>query len=305
MDYLEKLQKEYAMSGLISFHLNDEGVIVADIDNDFATASISLNGGHLLSWQPKDQVKPVIWLSKQAKIAAGKSIRGGIPLCWPWFGAHSSEDTYPAHGYARTSHWAVTETAALANGETEIELSLEESEASETYWPYATPLTLRITIGKTLKLALTTRNDSADSVTITEALHTYFHISDITSVSVTGLENTEYLDKVDNFASKRQEGNIQFHSETDRVYINSAQDCTIIDPELQRRIHISKSSSNATIVWTPWTEKAEKMGDLGENDGWRTMLCVESGNAMENTITIAPGNSHTLVAHYSVEVLEK
>lgn len=298
---IDTLNTDFAIEGILSFRTSPEGAIIAEIDNDFATASVSISGGHLMTWQPKDQSQPVVWLSEQAKVAPGKSIRGGVPICWPWFGAHASEASFPGHGHARTTNWNVTETATLANGETEIELTLEENEASEKFWPYATPLTLRITVGTHLKMALTTQNDSSEPVTITEALHTYFQISDIGAVSVSGLENTTYYDKVENFAKFTQQGEISFSGETDRVYINSTSTCVINDPQLKRRIHIGKSSSASTVVWTPWTEKANKMGDLGANDGWRRMVCVESANAMDNAITIAPGERHTLKVDYWAE----
>ena len=300
MTTLSHLNQHYAIPGLLSFReISPENVLI-DIDNNFATASISLNGGHLLNWQPKNQSQPVIWLSEQAVIQPGKSIRGGVPVCWPWFGAHATETSFPSHGYARTSAWQVTETAALANGETAIELSLMEHNETERYWPHATPLSLRITVGNTLKMVLTTRNDSSENITLSEALHTYFYISDIGNIQVSGLDGQDYLDKVENFARQQQQGDIHFSGETDRVYVNSTSECIIHDPAFERNIHINKSASASTIVWTPWTDKAQAMGDLGENDGWRNMVCVESGNALENSVTLPPGETHTLSVEYSL-----
>jgi len=301
MSVLESLTQQFAMPELLWFKTSAEGGVVIEVDNDFGSAAISLSGGHLLRWQPKDQAEPVIWLSEQAKVQPGKSIRGGVPVCWPWFGAHGSQADFPAHGYARTAEWQVVETAALANGETEIELALQESECTESFWPYATPPTLRITVGERLKMRLTTRNDSADEVVITEALHTYFQIGDIASIEVTGLEGCDYLDKVEAFARKSQQGGITFSSETDRVYVDTAAECVINDNQLKRAIHIAKSGSQSTVVWSPWSDKAAAMGDLGDNEGWRKMVCVESANAAHNTVTIAPGESHSLAVEYWVE----
>jgi D-hexose-6-phosphate mutarotase len=137
-------------------------------------------------------------------------------------------------------------------------------------------------------------------VVIGEALHTYFHIGDIAAVRVRGLEGCDYLDKVDGGARKQQRGAIRFTGETDRVYVNTAAECVIEDERLRRRIHVAKSGSQATVVWTPWVEKADKMGDFGP-DGWRGMVCVESANAAENTLTLKPGGTHTLAVEYRVE----
>ena len=301
MSSLDTLAQQFAMPELLSFTHSAEGGLVIEVDNDFATAAISLSGGHLLRWQPKTQAEPVIWLSEAAKVQPGKSIRGGVPVCWPWFGAHSTEADFPAHGYARTAAWQVVETAALANGETEIELALDESNHNGSLWPYTTPLSLRITVGQRLKMCLTTRNDSADSVEISEALHTYFQIGDIASIKVEGLDACQYLDKVDDFAQKTQAGAIGFVGETDRVYVDTAAECVIDDEQLQRRIHIAKHGSASTVVWSPWQDKAAAMGDLGEPEGWRRMVCVESANAAHNRVNIAPGGSHSLAVEYWVE----
>lgn len=301
MSSLDSLTRQFAMPELLSFSQSAEGAVVIEVENDFSSAAISLSGGHLLRWQPKNQEQPVIWLSEEAKIKPGKSIRGGVPVCWPWFGAHKNQADFPAHGYARTANWRVIETAALANGETEIELGLDESDHSESLWPYATPLSLRITIGQRLKMSLTTRNDSTETVEISEALHTYFQIGDIAAVTVEGLDACHYLDKVDGFAQKTQAGAIGFTGETDRVYVDTESECVIDDEQLQRRIHIAKRGSASTVVWSPWQDKAAAMGDLGEPDGWRGMVCVESANAAHNEVSIAPGESHSLAVEYWVE----
>ncbi|MDH5302232.1 MAG: D-hexose-6-phosphate mutarotase [Gammaproteobacteria bacterium] len=300
---IDSLNQKFAIKNVLTFRTSAEGAIIADIDNAFSTASISLSGGHVMSWKPKDQAQPVVWLSEQAKVAPGKSIRGGVPICWPWFGAHASEASFPGHGHARTTPWSITASSTLPGGETRVELQMNVDEKSKTFWPHNTPLSLNVTIGKRLQISLTTRNDTAQPVTITEALHTYFQISDIDGVSVSGLENCDYFDKVEDFAKKKQQGEIRFAGETDRVYVNTKTTCVIHDAALKRRIHIGKSSSASTVVWTPWTEKAEKMGDMGANQGWRKMLCVESANAMENAVSIAPGASHSLTVDYWVEAI--
>lgn len=305
MSSVETLNSQFAIPGQLAFRANAEGLVFADIDNAQSRASICLQGGHVVSWQPKGETRPVIWVSSQAKYAPGKSIRGGVPVCWPWFGPHESEASLPAHGFARTVPWAVTGTRALDSGATEIVLTMQENEQVRAQWPHPTRLEIRISVGATLKVELVTHNLGTQAFTIGEALHTYFEIGDIAKTQVLGLEGCEFLDKVENFARKRQDGAIAFAGETDRVYLNTESECVIEDAQLRRRIRIAKSGSRSTVVWTPWIEKAEKMGDFGPGvagrGGWREMVCVESGNAFENLVSVAAGQCHTLAVEYSVE----
>jgi len=296
----------FIIPGQLSFRQGAGGLTYVDIDNHGGRATLCLQGAHVVSYRPKSQQAPVVWVSDAAKFAPGKSIRGGVPVCWPWFGAHASEPGYPAHGFARTVAWEVTGTRRRNDARTEITLQLVDSEETRAQWPHATRLALTVVVGEKLELALATTNTGTAPVTIGEALHTYFHISDIGAVAVTGLEGCTYHDKVADFARATQTGEIGFAGEVDRVYVNTAADCVIVDPGLERRIRIAKRGSQSTVVWTPWTEKAGKMGDMGRGKsgaGWREMVCVESANAMDNVVSIAPGETHTLAVTYSVEPL--
>ena len=307
MTSVEQLNARHSIPGQLGFRANAEGLIFADIDNDFAKASICLQGGHVVSWQPKDQARPVVWVSSQAKFAPGKSIRGGAPVCWPWFGPHEKESAFPAHGFARTVQWEVSDSRTLETGETELTLMLLANEQTRAQWPHACRLEIAVAVGKTLRINLITTNLGDSAFTIGEALHTYFEIGDIGEVMVSGLEACEYLDKVENFARKRQAGAIAFSGEVDRVYVNTESECAIEDAQLKRRIRIAKSGSRSTVVWTPWTEKAEKMGDFGPGlsgkGGWREMVCVESANAIDNLVSVPAGHTHALSVAYSVESL--
>lgn len=282
------------------------GLVFAEIDNALGTAYICLQGAHITTFRPKDQVEPVIWVSKFAKFALGKSIRGGAPVCWPWFGAHATESSFPGHGFARTVMWEVTHSAALPTGETEITLALLENEQTQAQWPNKTRVELNVIVGKSLKASLNTTNLGDTPVQIGEALHTYFQISDIQDVQVTGLENTAYVDKVGEIGTpatrRMQDGAVTFSGEVDRVYVDTAATCVIVDPGFKRKIVIAKTGSNSTVVWTPWNEKADKMGDFGP-DGWRGMVCVESVNALENVVTVAAGETHRMAVEYSAEAL--
>ena len=296
----------FAIPGQLSFRVGAGGLTYADIDNHGGRATICLQGAHVVSFRPKSQHEPVVWVSDAAKFAPGKSIRGGAPVCWPWFGAHASEAAFPAHGFARTVAWNVTGTRRRNDARTEITLQLVDNDQTRAQWPHPTRLTLTVVVGDRLEMRLATTNLGEAPIQIGEALHTYFHISDIGTVKVMGLEGATFHDKVDHFATKKQSGAIGFSGEVDRVYVNTPADCVIEDAGLKRRIRIAKTGALSTIVWTPWTEKAEKMGDMGRGKsgaGWREMVCVESANAMDNVVTVAPGETHTLAVTYSVEAL--
>lgn len=295
---ITSLNTQFGIKGHLEFTEDASGLFVAKIDNDQGSASLCLQGAHLMSWQPGSQKTPVVWLSRDAKLAAGKSIRGGAPVCWPWFGAHPTESAFPGHGYARTVPWRVIESGAEPDGATRLSLRLVASEKTREQWPHECNVDLTVIAGETLRMELTTENTGSSDFVIGEALHTYFQIGDIGAVSVSGLEGCGYWDKVGGSSLKRQDGEIRFSGETDRVYINTAAECVIHDERLKRRIHIAKSGSLSTVVWTPWFDKANKMGDLGQPDGWREMLCVESANALDNQVKVAAGTRHTLIVEY-------
>lgn len=298
----EQLNTRFGIKGQLNFCEHGSGLIVAEISNPYATATLCLQGAHLMNWQPRSQAVPVIWLSKDARLSPGKSIRGGVPVCWPWFGAHASEASFPGHGYARTVPWRVMESGCEPGGATRLTLRLMESEKTRMQWKQDCTVDLTVVAGETLRIELATENTGHEDFIISEALHTYFRIGDISAVQVKGLDGAEYWDKAGGgSALKKQTGAITFSGETDRVYINSGSECVIQDEKLRRNIHIAKSGSRSTVVWTPWADKAGKMGDLGQPDGWREMVCIESGNAMEDAVKIPAGTRHTLVAQYRAE----
>lgn len=295
------LNTQFGIKGQLSFREDASGLVVAEIDNALGSASLCLQGAHLMSWRPKSQAVPVVWLSRDTKPAVGKSIRGGAPVCWPWFGAHATEASFSGHGFARTVPWRVIESGTEPNGATRLTLRLVNSEKTRAQWAHDCNIDLTVIVGDTLRMEMKTENTGDTDFVIGEALHTYFQIGDIGAISVTGLEGAEYWDKVGGSNLRKQEGAIRFSSEVDRVYINSGATCVIHDEKLSRRIHIAKSGSQSTVVWTPWVEKANKMGDMGQPDGWREMVCVESANAIDNVVKVAAGTSHTLIVEYSAE----
>lgn len=297
------LNQRFALGSQLKFITGEGGLVMADITNAHATARVALQGAHLTTWQPKGEAVPVIWLSKFAKFAPGKSIRGGIPICWPWFGPHATDSKLPGHGFARTVMWEVLETRETPEGATYLRFGLVETEATRAQWPHACSAQLELTVGKTLRAELVTRNIGTQAFTLGEALHTYFHISDVAQMSIRGLEGCDYWDKAGGKSELcKQQGPIVIDREVDRVYMNTTADCIIEDRGLKRAIRIAKRGSQSTVVWNPWTEKADKMGDFGP-EGFRGMVCVESANALDNVVSVGAGETHRLVVVYSVEGL--
>ncbi len=296
---LADLNARFGLEEQLSFHLLNENMVVAEVRSSRCTARIALQGAQVLEWAPEGQ-KPVLWLSKGSNFIPGKSIRGGTPVCWPWFGAHDSKSDYPAHGHARTVDWDVLSSESLTEDRIKLVFCLKTSQATEAVWPYRTPLELHITLGDRLELELITRNDEAEPISIGEALHTYFAVGDVRQVAVSGLNACEYLDKVNDFARCTQQDKVSFNSEVDRVYLNTEAECVIEDACWERNIRIKKRGSHSTIVWNPWIEKALAMGDMGK-DGYLNMVCVESGNAAENVVVLKPGEEHRLWVEYSVD----
>ncbi len=295
------LNQRFGIDGVVTFAEKPNGFVVAEVSNAHASATLAMQGAHLMHFQPKGQ-EPLIWMSPEAKLAAGKSIRGGVPVCWPWFGTHASDGKLPAHGFARTVPWRLNQVHTLPNGATRLEFELIPTTATRAQWPHPGAVRNIITVGKTLTHELVTSNHGKEAMVIGEALHTYFHVGDIRKVTVTGLQGCDYLDKVKGFQRNRQQGALGFDSEVDRIYLDTPATTEIRDPVLKRRIVIRSQGSRSTVVWNPWVEKAAQMGDLGP-DGYLKMLCVETANAAEDTVTIAPGAQHRLVARYAIEAL--
>jgi len=302
-DSLPALNERHAIGTALRFGSGAGGLVFAQIDNAHAQASLCLQGAHVTHWQPRAQPEPVLWLSPAARYAPGTPIRGGIPVCWPWFGPAPAGGTAPAHGFARTLRWDVLGSATDADGATRLQLQLHDSAATRALWPQAFALELHLVVGAALDLTLVSHNTGAAPYTITEALHSYFRVGDIGAIGLEGLAGAEFTDTADGGRRSRQSGALRFTQETDRVY-DSAAVCTIDDPVLRRRIQIEKWGGASTVVWNPWDAKAARLGDLGEGTpaagAWRRLLCVESANALAAGVALAPGQRHALRARYRV-----
>lgn len=298
MSPLDDLRRRFASADFLSFTEKAPDFIAVEVKTDFSTATIALQGAHVMAWQPVGQ-KPVIWLSSAAKFAPGKSVRGGVPLCWPWFGPHATETTYPGHGFARTVPWTLTKARRLPDGRARLEFEPVLNDAVRTQWPHASTVKCTITVGQELVVALSTRNTGEQPFQLGQALHAYFQIGDIHQVSVAGLEGCTYIDKTDDGKRKKQKGAITFSGETNRIYLGTSGCCGVVDPLMKRTILITSTGSRSTVVWNPWAQKAAEMGDFGKG-GENRMVCVETANADDDIITLAPGETHRMTAQYRV-----
>ncbi|MCB1546792.1 MAG: D-hexose-6-phosphate mutarotase [Hyphomicrobiaceae bacterium] len=300
MDTLEALRRQYRIDGVLDFARNAAGAAIAVVTTPAATAEVALAGAQVLGWQPAGQA-PVIWLSPAARFVEGKAPRGGIPICWPWFGAHTSDATLPAHGFVRTASWRVR-GASVENGSVTLRFAYSTGEATRGMWPHDADLALEIVISHRLRLRLATLNTGASPFVLGQALHTYFHVGDIASAHVVGLEGQSYIDTLAGHARLRQDGPIAFAEEVDRVYLGAPQGLAIVDRALSRRITIEAGGSASTVVWNPWIAKSARLGDMGA-DGYRRMLCVETANAFDDQRRLSPGERHELSLEIGVSTL--
>lgn len=292
---IDTLNTAFAITNVLHFAAIQPGLPVAEICTPLATARVALHGGHVLAWQPAGQ-KQVLWVSKAAVFEAGSPVRGGVPVCWPWFGAVPGQ---AMHGFVRTLMWQVRASELDANGQVVLRLGIHDNASTRALWDHAFDLELVVTVGTSLTMSLVTRNTGDAPVTLTQALHTYFCTGGITQTTVLGLDGTHYLDKVRQFAPDQQTGPVRFTGETDRVYVHTTADCVIDDAAWGRRVHVAKEGSASTVVWNPWVEREKSIADMAPGE-YQQMLCVETCNAGPDIVTLAAGESCALVARISL-----
>jgi len=291
---------DYEIENELQFVEIEHGFTYIEINNAKAHATISTYSGQVLSFRPKSQKDDLLFVSDKAYYEDGKAIKGGIPVCWPWFGADPEDRGGPAHGFVRNRQWEVTGSESLVDGSTKVVMGMADSDVTREIWPHPFKLSIEITVGDSLKVALVTQNTGNESVTISQALHTYFYVGDIGEVRVQGLDGIEYIDKVDELAEKTQSGSVTIDGEVDRIYTGVTGELVIDDESLGRKIRIASRGCSTAVVWNPWIEIAASMGDLNDDD-YRKMICVETANAGPETVEIAAGSEYRLEAEYTIE----
>ncbi|MNF85506.1 putative glucose-6-phosphate 1-epimerase [compost metagenome] len=271
------------------------------ITSDTAELLVAQQGAQVLSYQRLGE-PPLLWLSEQAIFKQGKSVRAGVPVCWPWFGnlkrnpaavqaMYRGEDA-PAHGLVRGRDWQLLSIEGSGDS-VRVEFTLPETQGDLPGWPHNVELKLSIVMGEQLTITLTSYNLDNVPVTISQALHSYFAVSDVREVQVEGVDGLGYIETLADWEQRTQQGNLGFAGETDRIYLQVPEQLSIVDPNWNRRIRLNSSGSRSAVIWNPWIARAAELPDMAD-DGWQRMLCIETANVWDDVVTLAPGATHSL-----------
>ncbi len=292
------LNREFGIPDTITFSSMKEDIAVATITNQYAKCVVSLYGAHVLSYQPSG-MEEVLWMSPLSAFESGKAIRGGIPVCFPWFGPHATDNQKAVHGFARLMSWEVKSTENQADGASVIVLRLNDSAATKEIWPYAFKAELTVTVGSELTVTLHFVNTGNETFTTTDALHTYFKVSDLENVTISGLHKNVYTNAGSNDEIIQDDELVKIKKEENRRYLSHTGDCVITDTKYGRKINVAKKGSNVTVVWNPFSETAKNIGDMPD-DGYKTFVCVEAVNAYADAVTLAPNEEWSISAIISL-----
>lgn len=297
---IQQLNSKFAIPGHIEFGAGQGSLTIAKIANTHGTAIVSLYGAHVQSYIPKGQ-QEVLWMSPLSAFQEGRAIRGGIPVCFPWFGPHATDAQKPMHGFARLSKWEVLKTAALVNGDTMLILCLKANDFTKSVFPYEFTAQIEIVVGKKLDITLIYTNTGTESFVCSDALHSYFNISNVANIGIAGLKDHSYyaaFAKTPDYTQKEEI--LPIVQEENRRYINHSADCVIADRGYNRNIRVAKRGSKVTVVWNPWEATTKTMNDIPD-DGYFTFVCVEAANYYDNSITLAPNDGYSIATTISLE----
>jgi glucose-6-phosphate 1-epimerase len=291
------LDRRFGVAGLARVVEGNGGLPKVHVTSPDAIGDIYLHGAQVTSWLPKS-AHDVLFVGQQSRWEPGRAIRGGVPICFPWFGNKAGDPDAPAHGLVRTRAWRLESIAPGRDGLT-VTMAIDSDADTRRWWPADFHLVHHVTLGSTLRLELVVTNTGATPLRFEEALHAYHRVGQIADARVHGLDGIRYLDKTDSNHEKTQQGALAIDSETDRVFLNTRGAIEIDDPVLGRRIRIAKEHSLATVVWNPWVRRARALPDLMD-DEWTQFICVETANVSAFAIELAPGEQHTMTALVSV-----
>ncbi|CCN73488.1 D-hexose-6-phosphate mutarotase [Vibrio nigripulchritudo] len=272
-----------------------DNVKIVRVIHEKAEAGIALHGGHVVSFKPSGQ-QDLIWMSKEAKFDGKAALRGGVPVCWPWFGRIAA----PAHGFARSSQWDLVEHRENENGVI-VSLGLKPNAETKAIWDFDFEAILNVEISDTLTITLDVKNTDSKAWTFSGALHTYLNVGDILNTETTGM-GAEYIDSLQDDKVCQGGEVLKLTDTIDRVYTQPEAQIRVSDSSFDRTIVIENQGHNSAVLWNPWKEGAEGMGDM-QDDGYQTMLCVEStlhAPSIEEGKTLQPGESHQLATTISL-----
>lgn len=291
MSHIDQLNERFGVAGLVRINAGKGGLVRVSVTTPAAQAEIYLHGAQLTSWVPAG-FEEVIFLSGQSKYAEGQAIRGGIPVCFPWFRNKVDDPKAPSHGFVRTREWQLDSIDRVGDS-VMVTLSTSSDPGTLAWWPHDFRLVHRLTIGSQLAQELVMINSGKTPLRFEEALHTYYRVGSAETVRIHGLDGVAYLDNTDDNREKQQAGDVVFTAQTDRAYVDTTHAVEIFDRVLRRRIRLEKQSSRTTVVWNPWSTGAQSLKDLGE-DEWRTMACVEASNIRAFAVDLGAGEQHSM-----------
>jgi glucose-6-phosphate 1-epimerase len=294
---LTELDRRFAIPGVANVSEGNGGLPRVQIRSAFGSGEVYLHGAQVTSWKPAGHDE-VLFVSTKSHWQEGQAIRGGIPICFPWFRAKADDAHAPAHGVVRTRSWQLESIAQSENG-VAVSMVTHSDEQSGRWWPGEFRLLHRVTFGSNLTLELVCNNTGAMPFRFEEALHTYNRVGDVAKSRLHGLDTVRFLDNTDSNREKIQIGDVAIASQTDSAYMSTGNAVDLLDPAMQRHIRLTKDNSLTTVVWNPWSEGAAGLKDLGDGE-WKRFLCAEASNILGNSVNLDPGQEHKMTAVLSV-----
>lgn len=286
-----ELNRQFEIPGMAKVVMGNGGLAKVMFTSPEASGEMYLQGAHVTAWKPAG-VEEMLFVSAQSRWENGVAIRGGVPICFPWFGGKADNPKAPSHGVVRAKAWRL-DGITQAGGAVTASMSTTSDESTKKWWPSDFRLEHRVTFGRELHMELALKNTGASALRFEEALHTYFRVGDIKKARVRGLDGMRYTDKTDSRRVKVQKGDVVITSETDREYLDTPHAVELDDPASRHRIIITNENSRTTVVWNPWEQKAKALADL-RDDEWTQMICVETCNVSEFAVDLGPGQEHTM-----------
>src|SRR5215831_7828335 len=290
---VEELDRRFGIPGVVRICKGNGGLPRIQVTGSRAEGEMYLHGAQVTSWKPAGSDE-VLFLSTRSRWQEGHAIRGGIPICFPWFRAKPDDPKAPAHGFVRTKSWQLESIADNESGVC-VTLSTGSDEQTRRWWPPDFRLVNRVIFSAQLTLELACTNTGKSELHFEEALHTYNRVADVASVRLQGLDTVHFLDNTDSNLEKVQQDDLKIASATDNAFLSTQNNVDLIDPGLRRRIRLEKVNSLTTVVWNPWREGASRLKDLGEGE-WTEFLCVEASNILAASVSLAPGEEHKMSA---------
>jgi glucose-6-phosphate 1-epimerase len=294
---IQELDSRFGIAGMAKVVEGNGGLPKVSITTRAAVAEMYLHGATVTSWRPSG-AEDALFLSSESRWAEGHAIRGGVPICFPWFRAKADDPKAPAHGFVRTKAWQLESIVKDGDAVT-VSMFTVSDEGTQKWWPAGFRLVHRAKFGTELSQELELTNSGTSPLRFEEALHAYLRIGDIKKVRVRGLDTVVYLDNTDSNQAKTQRGDVEIDSETDKAYLNTQHALELVDGSLGRRIRVVKENSLTTVVWNPWKQKAQGLSDLGDSQ-WTQMICLETSNVCDFAVDLAPGQQHRMNAIVSI-----